>query len=95
MKEFVNYIFHEKDKKVIVSTYRNAYLSLSKSKRSTDVSFSKDELIEVIEVIIANSFVIYNKCIYRQIVGTREHGNKLCPTSCQYFLFMYELTYKI
>ena len=92
MKEFVNYIFHEKDKKFIVSTYRNAYLSLSKSKRSTDVSFSKDELIEAIEIIIDNSFVIYDKCIYRQIVGI-PMGTSCAPHLANIFLFMYELTY--
>ena len=92
MKEFINRIFQKKDKSFVISSYRTAYMSQNKSKRSTDVSFTKDELIKAIEMIVDNSYVLYKNCIYRQVIGI-PMGTSCAPHLANIFLFMYESQY--
>lgn len=92
MKEFVNDVFLKKDKRFVISSYCNAFLSKNRSNRSTDVSFSKDDLIKAIEIIIDNSFITYKNCIYRQIIGI-PMGTSCAPHLANIFLFMYESQY--
>jgi hypothetical protein len=92
MKEFVNDIFLKKDKSFIISSYHNAYMSQNRSKRSSDVSFTNEELIRAIEMIVDNSFVEYKNCIYRQIIGI-PMGTSCAPHLANIFLFMYESQY--
>ena len=89
IKEFVNDIFRKKDKSFVISSYRNAYMSQNRSKRSTDVSFTKDELIKAIEMIVDNSYVLYKNYIHRQIIGIPT-GTSCAPHLANIFLFMYE-----
>ena len=92
MKEFVNNIFRKKEKSYVISSYRTAYLSQNGSKRSSDVSFTKDELIKAIEMIVDNSYVLYKQCIYRQVIGI-PMGTSCAPHLANIFLFMYESAY--
>ena len=92
INEFVNYVFCKTDKKFVNSSKFNAYLSKKRSNKAADVSFSKDELINAIEIIIDNSFVTYKNVIYRQVIGI-PMGSSCAPHLANIFLFMYEFKY--
>ena len=69
MNEYIKGVFLNKDKKFVICSYNNTYLSNARSKKSTDISFSVDELIEAVYFIIDNSFITHKNRAYRQIVG--------------------------
>ena len=92
LKEFVTQLFQKKEKNFIISSYHKAYMSENKSKRSSDVSFTKEELIKAIEMIVDNSYVLYKNCIYRQVIGIPT-GTSCAPHLANIFLFMYESQY--
>ena len=91
MREFVLGVFAQSGKKFVNSSKNNAYLSKKRSERS-DASFSKEELIDAIEMIIDNSYIIYKNVIYRQVIGI-PMGTNCAPYLANIFLFMYESMY--
>ena len=91
MKEFVDNVFQKSGKKFINSSKNNTYLSKKRSDRS-DASFSKDELITAIEMLIDNCYIAYKNCVYRQVIGI-PMGTNCAPYLANIFLFMYESQY--
>ena len=91
MREFVNDVFKHSGKTFVNSSKNNAYQSKKRSERA-DASFSKEELIEAVEIVIDNSYTIYKNLIYRQVVGI-PMGTNCAPHLANIFLFMFERTY--
>ena len=91
MREFVNDVFKHSGKTFVNSSKNNAYQSKKRSERA-DASFSKEELIEAVEIVIDNSYTIYKNLIYRQVVGI-PMGTNCAPHLANIFLFMFEQTY--
>ena len=92
MKRFVERVFDFKDKSFIVPNLykKKAYFSDCSSK--SKVQFSKDSLLECINYLIDNSFVKYDGCIYRQIIGI-PMGTNAAPQVANVYLHVYEYEY--
>ena len=69
---------------------RSAYWSRSRS--NNNVSFTCDELIDSINFIVNNSYVIFYNTIFRQIVGI-PMGTNCAPFLANLFLHVYEYEY--
>ena len=69
---------------------RTAYWS--KSKSTTNVIISCDELIVLINLIIDNSYVVFHDKVYRQIIGI-PMGTNCAPFLVNIFLHVYEYEY--
>jgi hypothetical protein len=63
-------------------------LNLSKS----NVKFTKDEFLECIHFLIDNSFINFNGCIYRQVIGI-PMGTSSAPHMANLYLHVYEHDY--
>ena len=86
MKSFVERIFKRKGKKYVVPKKNGGYLTNKKS------GFSIKELIECINFIIDNSYVVFNKKVYRQVIGI-PMGTNCAPYVANIFLHMYEVEF--
>ena len=94
--KFVNRIFSIKDKKYIVCNLYNkcAYFSDSDSISRSYIKFSKSSLIECINYLIDNAFVIFNGSVYRQVIGI-PMGTNAGPHVANIYLHQYEFEYFI
>ena len=97
MAIFINRIFTEiakskKGKKFIcVSEWGNtAYFTKSKSKNN--FCWSSEELVEIIKVIIDNSYICFHEEVYRQVIGI-PMGTSCAPYLANIFLHVYEYDY--
>ena len=88
LKCFVEYIFKRKGKKFISPTNKNAYFT----NKSNNVGFSIEQLIECVNYVIDNSYIIFNKKIYQQVVGI-PMGTNCAPHLANIFLHMYEMNF--
>ena len=82
MAKFMNKIFDYKGKKYITASNKNAYFSLTKSKKL--LSFTKYQLIKHIEFIIDNSYIVFNGTVYRQVIWI-PMGTSCAPHIVIYF----------
>ena len=69
---------------------RTAYYS--KKRSNTNLSFSCGEVIELINAIIDNSYVVFHNKVYRQIIGI-PMGTNCSPFLANIFLHVYEYIY--
>ena len=69
-----------------------AYFSKSRSK--SNVCFSCDELIDNINTIINNSYVLFQDNVYRQVIGI-PMGTNCVPFLANIFLHQYEYDYLV
>ena len=67
-----------------------AYFSKSRSK--TNLCFDKHELVEAVEYIIDNSYIKFEDCIYKQIIGI-PMGTNCAPLLANIYLHVYEREY--
>ena len=69
---------------------RTAYYSKTKSK--SNASFSCEDLINLINIVIDNSYVIFHGVVYRQVIGI-PMGTNCAPFLANIFLHVYEYEY--
>ena len=86
LKSFIEKIFQRKGKRYIVTTKNGAYLTNKKK------GFSKYQLIQCINFIIDNSYVVFDGKVYRQIIGI-PMGTNCAPYLANIFLHMYEVDF--
>ena len=92
IRKFFNLVAESKKAEVYVSCSgkNKAYFTLSRSK--VNISFSAEELIKHMRVIVDNSFIIFRNKIYRQVIGI-PMGTNCAPFLANIFLHMYEYEY--
>ena len=86
MKSFIERIFKRKGKKYIVPKKKDGYLTNKKN------GFSIKQLVECINFVIDNNYVIFNGKIYRQVIGM-PMGTNCAPYLANIFLHMYEVEF--
>ena len=86
IKNFVESIFKRKGKKYIVPKKGGGYLTNKKK------GFSICQLIDCINFIINNSYVVFKGKVYRQVVGI-PMGTNCAPYLANIFLHMYEVEF--
>ena len=64
----------------------------SKSRSNINVSFSTEDLIKHMRIIVDNSYIFFRNKVYRQIVGI-PMGTNCAPFLANIFLHMYEYAY--
>ena len=64
----------------------------SKSRSKTNISYSKEELIDNVKLIIDNCYVSYHENIFKQVIGI-PMGTNCAPYLANIFLHMYEYDY--
>ena len=69
---------------------KTAYFSKSRSK--TNISFTAEELINYVRIIVDNSFILFHDKIYRQVIGI-PMGTNCAPFLANIFLHTYEYDY--
>ena len=69
---------------------KKAYFS--KSRSNINISFSAEELIKHVRIIVDNSYIIFRNKVFRQIVGI-PMGTNCAPFLANIFLHMYEYEY--
>ena len=94
LTKFVNRIFEIKGKTYIVCNdfFRNAFFSDNFNLSKSNVKFTKDEFLECIHFLIDNSFINFNGCIYRQVIGI-PMGTSSAPHMANIYLHVYEHDY--
>ena len=88
---FVDRVFDFKDKPFLIPNLytKKAYWS---DNVSNNVYFSRESLIECIEFLIDNSYVLINNVIYRQVIGI-PMGTNAGPQIANTYLHVYEHKY--
>ena len=79
--------FEIKSKQYIVITDRYAYFSDKANHKS--LTLSKAELLECLQFVIDNAYVVHNGIIYKQVVGI-PMGNNMGPHLANIYLHVYE-----
>ena len=85
LKCFVEEIAVKKDKKCVIPKRKNAYFSNKKNNNGLSIK----QLIECLHFVIDNSYVLFKKKVYRQVVGI-PMGTNCAPHLANIFLHMYE-----
>ena len=86
LKRFIERIFKRKGKKFIVANKKGGYFTNKKK------GFSMKQLIEAINFVIDNSYVVFGGKIFRQIIGI-PMGTNCAPYLANIFLHMYEVDF--
>ena len=91
LNKFINRVFEFKNKVYLITnnSTNKAYFSDSNSKK---VCFTKESLIDCINFLIDNSFVVYQDKVYRQIIGI-PMGTNAGPQMANSYLHVYEYDY--
>ena len=93
MRKFITKMFDiNPDKEYITYNKKGGYAYYTKTLSKTHISFSCIDLINNVDIIIDNSYVIYNDNVYRQIVGI-PMGTNCAPFLANLFLHVYEYEY--
>ena len=94
LREFVELIFVIKDKKYMVCNLFNkcAYFSNSDNIPKSYIVFDKSNLVECINYLIDNAFVVFNNNVYRQVIGI-PMGTNSGPHVANIYLHQYEHEY--
>ena len=90
--KFINRVFGFKEKPFIIPNIYTKRAYFSQGRSSNKTSFSKDELIECVNYLIDNSFVIYQGKIYKQVIGI-PMGTNAGPQIANTYLHVYEYEY--
>ena len=64
----------------------------SKSRSNDNISLDSDELCNLINVVIDNSYIVYHGIVYRQVIGI-PMGTNCAPFLANIFLHVYEYEY--
>ena len=88
MKSFVERIFKRKGKKCIVPNKKSAYFTNKSHKKG----FTVKELIDCINFVIDNSYVVFKGKVYRQVIGI-PMGTNCAPHLANIFLHTYEVDF--
>ena len=94
LTKFVNRIFEIKDKTYIVCNdfFKNAFFSDNSNLSKSNLKFTKEEFLECIYFLIDNSFINFNGCIYRQVIGI-PMGTSAAPHMANIYLHVCEHEY--
>ena len=94
LRQFVERIFSIKDKKYMVCNLFNkcAYFSDSDNIPKSYIVFNKSNLVECINYLIDNAFVVFNNNVYRQVIGI-PMGTNSGPHVANIYLHQYEHEY--
>ena len=87
--KFINRVFGFKEKPFIIPNIYTKRAYFSQGRSSNKTSFNKDELIECVNYLIDNSFVIYQGKIYKQVIGI-PMGTNAGPQIANTYLHVYE-----
>ena len=90
LRQFVERIFSIKDKKYMVCNLFNkcAYFSDSDNIPKSYIVFNKSNLVECINYLIDNAFVVFNNHVYRQVIGI-PMGTNSGPHVANIYLHQY------
>ena len=71
LSTFINKVFEFKEKSYIIPNLfkKKAYFAKEIKTNSKVIVFTKEDLIECVNYLIDNSYVLYNDRVYRQTVG--------------------------
>ena len=91
--KFVERIFGFKNKTFIIPNLytKRAYFSNCRP-GGKKISFNKDELLECIDFLIDNSYVVHNDNVFRQVIGI-PMGTNAAPQIANVYLHVYEHEY--
>ena len=97
MASFVRFIMGDvensnKKAEFICYSKSSGKVYFSKTIAKKDMSFSVDELIKLIDMVIDNAYIVYDSKIYRQVVGI-PMGTNVAPFLANIFLHVYEHEY--
>ena len=92
LSKFITRVFDFKQKPFIIPNMYTKKAYFSEGRSSNKVSFSKEGLIECLNYLIDNSFVIYQNKVYRQVVGI-PMGTNAGPQIANAYLHVYEHEY--
>ena len=94
LTNFVNRMFEIKNKKYILCNefMKNAYFSDSDNYNKSNHRFSKQQLLDCIYYLIDNSYIIFNECVYKQVIGI-PMGTSTGPHAANIYLHQYEHEY--
>ena len=96
LTNFVNRIFEIKGKNFILCNQylKNAYFSDSLNYNKSYLRFTKQQLLDCIYYLIDNSYVKFNGCVYKQVIGI-PMGTSAGPHMANVYLHQYEHAYYI
>ena len=92
LKNFVERVFSFKEKSYIIPNLYTKKAYFSNAFSASKVMFSKDTLLECIDYLIDNSFIVYQGEIYRQVIGI-PMGTNAAPQIANIHLHVYEFEY--
>ena len=97
MSTFVKKVFHcvqhsSRAANFISCSHKSRTAYYSKIKSSTNISFSCNEVIELINLIIDNCYIVFHGKIYQQTIGI-PMGTNCAPFFANIFLHVYEYEY--
>lgn len=72
----------------------NRRVYFKKSRSNTDWSFSADDLIQLIDIVIDNAYILFDEKVYRQVIGI-PMGTNVAPYLANIFLHVCEHLYII
>ena len=88
IKCFVERVFRRKGKKFIIPTKSGAYFTNKRNTKGWDSS----QLVNCINFIVDNSYVVFTNKIFRQIIGI-PMGTNCAPYLANIFLHMFEIEF--
>ena len=94
MEKFVNRIFEFKEKVFLTHNLFTKKAYFGQSNSSKGISFDKETLLACLNYLIDNSYVIYNKSVYRQVIGITM-GTNCAPHIANIYLHVYENVEKL
>ena len=92
LEKFVNRIFEFKEKVFLTPNLFTKKAYFGQSKSSKGISFDKEILLACLNYLIDNSYFIYNKSVYRQVIGI-PMGTNCAPHIANIYLHVYENEY--
>ena len=75
-----------------ISMSNKSHVYFNKNRSKTNVSYSKEELVANVKLIIDNCYVLYHDKVFRQVIGI-PMGTNCAPYLANIFLHMYEYAY--
>ena len=92
VRTIMGYVNIDRGAQYVCYSKKSGNTYFSKSKSSSNVSYSADSLVRIINTVIDNAFVRYHGKIYRQKIGI-PMGTNVAPYLANIFLHIYEHEY--
>ena len=92
VRTIMGYVNTNRGAQYICYSKKSGNTYFSKSESNCNVSYSADSLVEIINKVIDNAFVLYHDKIYRQKIGI-PMGTNVAPYLANIFLHVYEHEY--